>query len=217
MARQPRGLNNVKRFKATEFRMFLLYTGIFALKSILPHPYYKRFLVLSVAMRIILDDDNSYRNKYLDYAKNLLVYFVKKSKTLYEQSFVTYNVRSMIHLPDDVNHFQVNLDKISCFPFENYLHRLKRYVKKAYNPLAQITKRVTEMENTGVEEYHKNFVIKFFTQNSDCWFILQNSNFACVKSVQEKRFFCEVYKRNQFQDYFENPCCPRDVNIYLMK
>ena len=73
------------------------------------------------------------------------------------------------------------------------------------------------MENTGVEEYHKNFVIKFFTQNSDCWFILQNSNFACVKSVQEKRFLCEVYKRNQFQDYFENPCCPRDVNIYLMK
>ena len=122
MVHQPRGLNGVKRFKATEFRMFLLYTGIFALKDILPHPYYKHFLVLSVAMRIILDDDNTYRNKYLEYVKPLLVYFVKKSATLYRQSFVTYNLLSLIHLPDDLNHFQVNLDKISCFPFENYLH-----------------------------------------------------------------------------------------------
>ena len=197
--------------------MFMLYTGIFALKGILPHPYYKHFLVLSVAVRIILADNNAYRNKYLDYAKDLLVYFVKKSVTLYGQSFVTYNAHSLIHLPDDVNHFQVNLDKISCFPFENYLHRIKRYVKKVYNPPVQITKRVTEMENASVEEYHKNVVKKTSIQNSDCWFMLQNSNFACVKSVQEKRILCEIYKRNQFQDYFGNPCPSRDVNVYLMK
>ena len=43
------------------------------------------------------------------------------------------------------------------------------------------------MENAGVEEY-KNVVRKISIQNSDCWFMLQNSNFACVKSVQEEIF-----------------------------
>ena len=211
--RQTRGLHDVKRFKSTEFRMFMHYTGIFALKGILSHRYYKHFLVLSVAMRIILDDNKAHRNKYLDYAKDFLVYFVKKSVTLYGQSFVTYNAHILIHLPDDVNNFQVNFDEIPCFPFENNLHQIKRYVEKAYNPLVQITKQVTEMENASVEEYHKNVVTKTSIQDSDCWFMLQNSNFACAKSVQEKRILCEVYKRNHFQDYFGNPCPSRDVNV----
>ena len=73
------------------------------------------------------------------------------------------------------------------------------------------------MENARVEEYHKNVVTKISIQNSDYWFMLQNSNFACVKSVQEKRFLCGVYKRNQFQDYFESPWPSRDVNVYLIK
>ena len=88
-------------------------------------------------------------------------------------------------------------------------------MKKAYNRLAKITERVTEMENVGVDEYHKNVVTKISIENSYCWFILHNSNFACVKSVQVKRFCCEVHKRNQFQAYFENPCSSRDVNVYL--
>ena len=68
--------------------MFMLYTGIFALKGILHHPYYKHFLVLSVAMRIILDDGNAYHNKYLDYCKDLLVYFIKKSATFKIKFFI---------------------------------------------------------------------------------------------------------------------------------
>ena len=140
-------------------------------------------------MRIILDDDNAYLNKYLDYAKDLLVYFVKKSATLYGQNFVTYSVHSLIHLKDYENPFQVNLDKISCFLFKNCIHQFKRHVKITHNPPAQITKRVTEMENAGVEEYHKNVVTKISIQNSDYWLMLQNSNFVCVKSVREKKFF----------------------------
>ena len=73
------------------------------------------------------------------------------------------------------------------------------------------------MENACVEEYHKTGVTKISIQNSDCWFMLYNSNFACVKNVQEKGFLCELYKRNQFQDYFENPCTSGDINVYLIK
>ena len=169
--------------------MFLPCGGIFALKGIFPHPYHKHFLVLSVAKRIILDYNNGYRNKCLGYAKDLLVYFVKKSATSYGRSFVAYNVHSLIYLSDDANQFQVNLDKRSFFPIENrlkILHQLKRYVKKACNPLAKIIEQVTEMKNVGVDEYHKNVVTKISIENSDCSFMVKNSNVACAKSVQEK-------------------------------
>ena len=33
-ARQPRGLHEVKRWKATEFRQFVFYTGMIALKNV---------------------------------------------------------------------------------------------------------------------------------------------------------------------------------------
>ena len=49
-ARQPRSLSELDRWKATEFRQFLLYTGPVALRGILDVERYYHFLCLSVAM-----------------------------------------------------------------------------------------------------------------------------------------------------------------------
>ena len=46
MAWQWRGLNDVKRFKATKLRTFLLCTGVVILKGILSQAYYKHFVAL---------------------------------------------------------------------------------------------------------------------------------------------------------------------------
>ena len=54
--RKPRSLLEVKRWKATEFRQFLLYTGPVVLLGKLPMPLYKNFMLLSVAIRILLLD-----------------------------------------------------------------------------------------------------------------------------------------------------------------
>ena len=61
-ARQPRGLEEVKRWKATEFRQFLIYSGPVVLKGILAGEYYKHFLCFSVAIKILLDADTVFRN-----------------------------------------------------------------------------------------------------------------------------------------------------------
>ena len=56
-ARKPRGLEEVDRWKATEFRQFLVYTGQFALRGVLPNNLYKNFMCLSVAITILLNRD----------------------------------------------------------------------------------------------------------------------------------------------------------------
>ena len=44
MARQPRSLSEIKRWKTAEFRQFLLYSGIVVLKGIVTDQFYYHFL-----------------------------------------------------------------------------------------------------------------------------------------------------------------------------
>lgn len=57
--RRPRGLKEFERYKATEFRQFLLYSGPFILQNILNDSLYSHFLQLSLALRILLDEKNA--------------------------------------------------------------------------------------------------------------------------------------------------------------
>ncbi|CAH1103751.1 unnamed protein product [Psylliodes chrysocephalus] len=56
-SRKPRTLFEVVRFKATEFRQLLLYTGVVALKGILSDDQYSNFLHISCAIRILITPD----------------------------------------------------------------------------------------------------------------------------------------------------------------
>ncbi|GBM44142.1 hypothetical protein AVEN_93781-1, partial [Araneus ventricosus] len=110
--RKPRSLIEVDRWKATEFRCFLLYVGPVVLKDILLPDYYNHFLCLHLAIRIMLNE--KLIEDYLDYAEELLCYFFKHCKTLYGEEFVVYNVHSLVHLAEDVRRFHV-----VKFPDEN--------------------------------------------------------------------------------------------------
>lgn len=99
-SRKPRNLEDIKHWKATEFRQ-ILYTGPMVLKNILRHDKYTHFLSFHVAVRMLCADQCT----NIDYAQALLVHFVKWFADLYGPEHVSHNVHGLIHLADDVRIF----------------------------------------------------------------------------------------------------------------
>lgn len=143
-ARKPRSLAERLRWKATELRQFLLYTGPLVLRGVLPEEMYNNFMLLSVAISILANPRLcSALNAFV---KRLLVSFVEHFSKLYGPEFVVYNIHGLIHLSDDVK-IHGHLDVISGFPFENYLCTLKKMIRKPHSPLTQVIRRVSEVHN----------------------------------------------------------------------
>jgi len=141
-ARRPGALKDCKRWKATEFRQFLLYTGPIVLKDILSKDKYEHFLTLHVSITILVS--NKYHLKYNNYAKELLKHFVLITEIIYGSHFLIHNIHNLLHLSDDVLKFGP-LDNFSNFSSENYLFFLKKLIRKHNNVLPQIIRRVAEI------------------------------------------------------------------------
>jgi len=72
------------------------------------------------------------------------VSFVEHFGVLYGQEFLCYNVHGLVHLCEDVKQHG-NLEEFSAFPFENFLGTLKKLVRRPSNPLAQVIRRLSEI------------------------------------------------------------------------
>lgn len=216
-ARQPWSLAVLDRWKATELRQFLLYTGPVALRAVLPESFYHHFLTLTVAMSILLDSNDYTRSAYTAYAEELLMYFYKASTKLYSPIFPSYNVHSLTHLAEDVRNFGTSLNEICAFPFENHLQKLKRSVRNAKKPITQLYKRITEMDNAKVcitPALHRTFVS---TKKKDSCFLV-GDGFAFVKKKRtDKVCVCEVYHLDHLDSFFDTPCNSKLINIALLR
>jgi hypothetical protein len=143
--RRPRGMDEIERWKATEFRQFLLYTGRIVLEGVLDKRLYTHFLSLSIAMTILLDPMLVAKDVNVSHAENLLKFFAEEGCALYGSRFMVYNVHILLHLADDAR-VHGALDLASCFPFENYLQKLKNMVSMGRSPLSQVIRRIKERE-----------------------------------------------------------------------
>jgi len=87
-SRKPRALEEVLRWKATEFRSFLFYIGPLVLKSIVSKDCFKNFMALNIAMTILLSPN---LGSLIQYADDLLNYFVLTLEQIFGQYLMSSN------------------------------------------------------------------------------------------------------------------------------
>ncbi|KAK3107266.1 hypothetical protein FSP39_010741 [Pinctada imbricata] len=200
-ARKPRSLDEIDRWKATEFRQFVLYTGQFALKGILTDNVYDHFMCLCVAVNILVNGNLSVSHS--GYAHSLLQYFVEKCSVIYGPEFLVYNVHILLHLKSDADKYG-SLDNCAAWIFENDMQQLKRKVRSGNNPVAQIVKRVQEtLEVKKIEKTSKHIRFK----RPDNMFRTDSGKYCEVLKPtdnEEKSFLCRVY--NTCGLSFSVPC-----------
>lgn len=143
--RKPRTLSELDRWKASEFRSFLLYSGPVVLKGLLSEVRYKHFLYFHCAMRIVCDGTYALDTGRL--AVDLIEKFSKNFENLYGNSEPVYNTHSLVHLVEEAVRNRYSLNDFNCFVFENYLGKLKRMLRTPNRPLSQVCKRLLEQNS----------------------------------------------------------------------
>lgn len=139
--RSIRSLQDIKFWKGTEFRAFLLYYGIVILKEHLTAEEYRLFTMLIVAVRICYS--NAYKS-FLGIAKNYFKQYIEGFINIYGIHSISSNIHNLCHVVDDVQRFGC-LSDISTYPFENRLQFIKSKLKQRNLPLQQITRRIVEL------------------------------------------------------------------------
>ena len=196
--RKTRTLNELDRFKATELRQFLLYSGRTALKGILHPEYYNHFLIFNVAISILVSPFLSKDVNLTSYAHKLLEYFIEEGIRLFGVRFAVYNVHSLLHLKEDVLRLG-SLDGSSAFKFENYMQVIKKMVRSGKFPLTQISNRL--------EEYNRHIVVDIIPEQckaislkypNNCY--IYNDTFCEIIAFSNNIYTCKVYKSKPYFD-----------------
>ncbi|KAL4710750.1 hypothetical protein ACJJTC_004395 [Scirpophaga incertulas] len=205
--RKPRSVQDLDRWKATEFRTFLLYIGPVVMYRLLETSVYNHFLILHAAISILVS--NKLANKFSCYAKYLLKEFVKDCIDIYGEQYLVYNVHSLIHLGDDVDRYGV-LDNISAFKFENFLGTLKKLVR---TPKQTIT-------TSNCMQYSR-LILEDFTLNinsADSICMLRDCSIFKILNIVEINDKCMLYGQQfkTYEDYFTYPCSSKHLQIYLV-
>ncbi|KAJ8916475.1 hypothetical protein NQ315_014694 [Exocentrus adspersus] len=231
--RKPRSLNDNKRWKATEFRQFILYTGPVVLQSVLKKDVYLNFLSLHIALTILSND--KLHKSYIEYAHSLLEYFVNGFIILYGEESVSHNVHNLLHLYAMIQNISEVWKNIS----------LLKLIHKKEKPLEQIILRKIEMDKvfynkpskpsdkpqfsqehsdgpthnfTCSLQFQKVVFSKFTLKISepDNCYRLTDGSIILIKNfvvINEKRYVLGS-KINNVQDFYTKPCPSSHFGIY---
>ena len=125
--RKCRSLLDMDRWKATEFRQFILYSGAVVVKGKISDLVYQHFLLLVVGIFCLCSPLHCIT--HCEYSSDVLCMFVEQWGTLYGNDMLVYNVQGSTHLAGDAMRF-CPLDSFSAFPFENFLGKIKKMLRK---------------------------------------------------------------------------------------
>ena len=175
---------------------------------------------LSIAIRILCSKSFSQVHELVDYAETLLKKFVEDFKKTYKNTSVVYNIHSLLHLPDDVRRLGP-LDTFSAFNFENFLGIMKRRIRSGSHPLAQISRRLSEISSSTLSEktFNKSskatkinkFSVIIGDMKNSCMLFSDDSVGIIVKQTQDTLHVKKFVKKYPL---FEKPISTSFLNLY---
>lgn len=134
--RPARSLKYLKNYKATEFRLWLLYLAPAITTYFLTEQRFNHFCLVHHALRLLFFK-NPPSHAMIDNAQNLINEFLHEWPHNFN-SALSYVVHTLEHLPEDCKIHNCTPDGFSAFPFESYLRRVKRNYHSGGKPLEQV-------------------------------------------------------------------------------
>ena len=224
--------NYFDKYKAVEHRFFVLYCGPIVLKKILNEKLYEHFLLFHVSCRLLSRGDAV---NFTNLARDYLRKFVQDSIALYGETFVSLNVHCLLHLPDDVEHMQCNLNNISAFPYETELGKIKHILLSPHRTVAQYCRRLHEEREIldhqakplqkllVIKKGYKNeikqlkYKQKYFTnKHPDNTALLKNGKVVgiCKIFYYNKKIYLQVVQYKIKKSLYSTPCDSSMLHIY---
>lgn len=151
--RKTRDFTELCRWKAAEFRFFILY-GFFVLKPYISADAFYHICLLLTSLRLLSGDDCK---DFLDVSSNFLYEFVKNFSRFYEIVHVNYNMHSLLHLPQNVKLYGP-LHSFSGYKCKNHMKEIKKLIKSPSNITKQLHNRFAERDfiNEQIYKYNLN-------------------------------------------------------------
>lgn len=229
--RTIRSLTNFNKYKAKEFRTFLLFTGPGILLNLLDRKKYEHFMLLHVAMKKLGQKD------YSNDVQLLLEKFVKDFKKIYGLNKITYVVHSLIHLCDDVKQ---NGSLQSAYKFENNSGKRVRTIKHGKNVAQQIKNRALERLTVislpikepiilrkkfrckmKKETYFKQIKINGIqidhTNRNQCFLTKNKELYVFLYATSCEKIFCKKVDSFSKESFYKKPIDSVDLDTFFVE
>lgn len=135
--RKVRSIKFVKKFKASEFRVWLLYVGPAIMKRYLTEEEYQHFCLIHHGIRLLFLTPVP-KEENLMLAQQCINKYLEQWPSVYPESALSYVVHATEHLPEDCRNNKTTPDGFSAFPFESFLRRVKRNYHTGGKQLEQV-------------------------------------------------------------------------------
>lgn len=180
-SRKPRCFNEIRNWKAVEYRQFILYTGICVLKNKVHEDVYYTFLLLHCAYRLLCCPRSFIAN--ISTAQDLLESFVENFPRIFGDDSVTYNVHHLLHITSSVKELGI-ITNFSAYNFENKMQHIKRQIKRPSKILQQLFNKL-KFEDLIEPEKATGFKMcydKIISYTSDTAFLTlkKPNNYCCI-------------------------------------
>lgn len=153
--RKCQRLEDIKRWKATELKNFLLY-GFYAVRHQFPKNIQDHFLKLSCAIKLMCCP-KTYKS-YLHVVRSLLSSYFDECKNVYGLTHYTLNTHLLTHVHEEALELNAPIFEDSCFIYENALWGRKKLLKFGQNPLEQLIRRDEELARLNIPLEEKSYL-----------------------------------------------------------